>query len=134
MSWRQWLFAKLNGTLSLTAIVPADRVMAAGALTGSPPVRPFVLYRMGGDTTRMQDADVPLLADNVVQVWVYDDPGSYARIEQYLDEMRKRLPGQVIGVPNAHACVWGGTSGELADDEFKCAVKFANLKLVGGLQ
>lgn len=133
-TWRQWLFAELTGTMALTAIVPAGRVMAAGALTGSPPDRPFVLYRIGSNLPRMMAADVPLVTDQEAQVWVYDEPGSFLKIEHYLEELRRELAGQVSAVEQAHVCVWQGTSGELADDELKCSVKYATLKLVGGVQ
>jgi hypothetical protein len=133
-TWRQWIYAQLTGTPELTAIVPADRVKAAGSLTGSPPSHPFVLYRIGGQVPRINAADRPFIADQDAQVWVYDEPGSYNRIESYLDWLRRELPGQVVAVEGAHACVWQGTSGELADDEFKSAVKFATFKFVGGLQ
>jgi hypothetical protein len=129
MNWRLWLYGKLIGTPSLTAIVPTQSVFAAGSITAPPMSRPFVIYRIQGDRPRLDDNARPLATSRSAEIWAYDDPGSYDRIESYLKEVRA-LAGQVID-PLGIACEWQGESGELADDELKCITKFASLQLTG---
>lgn len=116
MSVRQKVYNTLNVSALLT--VAPGGVKAAGSLTGPAPVRPFVIYRVQDETPGLRgDDDVPAKTTNV-QIWVYDDPGTFTRIEAAL-EIVEELMRSASGL----RCTWQGRSGELPDDEQKAITK-----------
>jgi len=131
MNWRQWIFSKLTTEASLIAVVPAVSVHAGGSITSAPLNKPFVIYRLQEEVPRLNDEDRPLATSRSGEVWVYDDPGSYDRIDDYLKLVRDKIAGQVIGVEGGIACGWQGESPELSDDEFKCITRFGSFQLTG---
>lgn len=125
MNWRTWVYPKLVNVL------PAAQVFAGGALAEVPAVRPFIVYRLNNKTAAMRDNDRAIATFDVLDVWVYDNPGSYDRIETTLEAVKVQLVGQVASV-GAIACSWQGDSGELADDALKAITKNSTYRLVGG--
>lgn len=53
-----------------------------------------------------------------VEIWVYDEPGSFTRIEAILDVTMALVP-TIVGLKS----IFRGVSGELPDDEMKAFTK-----------
>lgn len=126
MNWRKWIYDKLT-TLSS---VPASSILAGGSLTGSPTDRPFIVYRIGSEIPRLRDGFTAVTSSRTAEVWVYDDSGSYDRIDTILDEVKALLPGPVASL-GATACEWISNGGEIADDEIKALCKVGSYQLIG---
>jgi hypothetical protein len=90
-----------------------------------------MIYRLQSKQPILRDDERAVTTFDGLEVWVYDEPGSYDRIEELLEEIRVELEGQ-ISVPGAIACSWQGDSVELSDDQMKAIVKNSTYRLVGG--
>lgn len=73
---------------------------------------------------------MPLRSSQFAEVWVYDEPGSYDRIDTIIDLLHGELVGPVPE-PGKVSCEWAGDSGELADDQMKAIVRNATFQLIG---
>lgn len=126
MNWRQYLKGKMDGI----AVANGFAVHAAGSLTGSPKVRPFIVINVGQDVPELNDGDAPAWSKRSASIWVHDDPGSYDRIDDIIVAIRTALVGQVAQ-PGAIAITWDGDSDQLADDMMGTIVRNTNYQLVG---
>lgn len=127
MNWRAWIFPKLQAA-SLS--VPASSVFAGGSLTGAPASRPFIIYRLQGTDPLLRDDMDAVSSSTFAEVWVYDEPGSYDRIDAILTDVVASLSGAVAS-PGAVACQWQGNSPELSDDDLKAITRNATFRLIG---
>ena len=77
-----------------------------------------------------------------MEIWVYDELGSYVRVDSILRAIRSafvdmavlartRTDGSVVRLIQAD---WLGTSADLNDDVFRCATRNATWRLVGSGQ
>jgi hypothetical protein len=125
MTWRGYVWEKLRADAGLTAIVPVDSVFASGSMEEVPADKPFIVLRFDPATPAIKPA---MIQD--FSVWVHDDPGSYARIDQVLGIIRTMLPGPV---PDDGGILieWQGDSPELADDIRETIVRNASFRLAG---
>lgn len=136
-AWRLWTFRKLKEIVTVLPpplTVPQTRVMAGGALDGPPASRPYVIYRFLDEGVQIKDDSRPVAKDQIVQVWVYDDPGSYDRIDSIMDALESGMPGPVVQHADYTGCIavnWNGRGPELFDDEMKAITRFALLSLIG---
>jgi hypothetical protein len=130
-AWREWLYGKLTGTPALTALVPTSAVLSAGAMPGGvPSARPFIVFRFVDDVPQLRDGQEVVARNQLAQVWIYDNPGSYDRIDEILAVVEDALVGPVA-IPSAVACESGGYSGELQDDDYKALTRYGLFTLVG---
>lgn len=116
MSVRQKTHTALN-VPTLTNLLPGG-LHAGGSLTGPPSARPWAVYRVQNINPALRGDDNTQAKDTVLEVWVYDDPGTFTRIEAALDVV------EVLIVGSAELrCRYIGTSNELPDDELKAIFK-----------
>lgn len=118
MSVRQHVYNTIND-ITVTALAIGG-IHAGGSLEGSEYPRPYVVYRVqtASPDLRGDDADVAIATS--VEVWAYDDPGSYKNIENILDAIKARF-----AAGTALRSRWTGDSTELGDDEQKAILKYA---------
>lgn len=95
-----------------------------------PEQRPFMVLSWGEENVAFRGGS----SENLT-VWVYDEPGSYDRIDEALDEV-KRLFEEAVDVEDGlggrlATADWRGRSVDLYDDIFKCATRNALLTVVG---
>lgn len=124
MSWRTWTYQKL------VDVMGADAVFAGGSITVVPEIRPMVVYRLQNVDPLLRDNEQPVTTGTNLEVWVYDEPGSYDLIDVKIKAIREALVGQVA-LPGKTVCRWLGDSGELADDEWKAIVRNSAYQLIG---
>ena len=105
-------------------------VRAGGSITEPPEGFPFIVYRLQDKTARLKDDMLPVRTQQFCEVWVYDEPGSYDRIDTIIQLLRDELCG-VVAQPGKVACEWSGDSGELADDAWKAIVRNTTFQLIG---
>lgn len=129
MNWRLDTFTKLQ-TVMVANGHPASSVFAGGALSGAPAERPFIIYRLQEVTPELRDADDVIASSQNAEVWVYDEPGSYDRIDAILTDVVSALSG-VVAEPGAVCATWQGNSPELSDDEMKAITRNASFRLIG---
>lgn len=130
MSWRNWIYGKLT-TAPIDALVAPASVFAGGSITVAPETKPFVIYRIGANAPRLRDGGSPVATARFAEVWVYDDPGAYDRIDSILGTIRGQLVGPVPE-PDKTCCEWIGDSGELADDALGAITRNSVFQLIGG--
>lgn len=129
MSWRNWMFGRLTASPIATQ-VPNGSVFSGGSITTPPEDFPFIVYRLQDKVARIKDDSVPQAVSQFAEVWVYDEPGSYDRIDTIIQLVRSELVGPVAS-PGKTCCEWSGDSGELADDEWKAITRNATFQLIG---
>ena len=130
MNWRQWIYERLIINPALTAIVPSQSMVAGGALTGSPAVRPFLIIRVNEEASELNDDERPVVTRREAVIWVYDEPGSYKKIDAALVVIRGILTGPV-NASTGISCRWQGDSVELADDDLKAITRNASFSMYG---
>jgi hypothetical protein len=129
MNWRPWVYGQLQATMT-TLTLPPTSVFAGGALTEVPSVYPYMIYRVQGEQPRIKDDGQSVRSQQPLEVWVYDQTGSYDRIDAMLRAVRLLLTGPVSEV-GAIACEWLSDGPELFDDELKALVKVGSYNLIG---
>lgn len=128
MNWRAWLYEVLTTDATVAALVPPQRVHAAGSLEAREEVKPFIVIRLGFNASELNDGDEPHVTAQDAAIWVHDEPGSYKLIDAILWAVRNALVGQV---PSAIACTWQGDSGELSDPDQGTIVRNSTYRLFG---
>lgn len=120
----QWL----TNNPELTAIIPADRWIQSGALD-RPPVRPFAVVGFTSVPRSTIGSARPRLT-----IWVHDDRGSYARIDEVIAYLQKNLP-EAPPLEDATSRIvdirWEATSPDLTDDAYSTNVRNAEFSLTG---
>lgn len=120
MTVRQKVYDGLIGSAPLTALlaVGANGVVAGGSVDGRIENRPFVVYRIQEKFSALRGDDADEVLHTNVEIWVYDEPGTYTRIEAALEVIMALVPN-IVGLK----AVFRGVSGELPDDEMKAITK-----------
>jgi hypothetical protein len=129
--WRKWVWERLVASASLKALVPEERIFGAGSVVGDPSVKPFLVVTFGPKTDSLNDGGASVAHAQLMLIWAYDDPGSYAAIDNIQGLVRDALVGQVEE-PSAICCEWQGESGDLADDTYSAIARNSSFRLVGG--
>lgn len=120
MTVRQKVFDGLTGTPALLSLLAegAAGVRAGGSVTGRIPLRPFIIYRIQEMFSALKGDDADLVTHTNVEIWVYDEPGSFTRIEDTLAVIMGLMPN-IAGLK----AQFRGVSGELPDDDQKAITK-----------
>lgn len=134
---RQLLHSSLLANAELTAIV-GQRVyqsssLGVGDVPPDPP-KPYILYtELPSDPYRAVQETSRAKA-RYFQVYVYDDRGSFVRIERILAFIRETLLSLIGAVsPSGVRCTdvqWQGESGDISDVELDANSKFGNVRFV----
>lgn len=124
IDWRQWAYDKL---VACAAPIP---VHAGGSINGPLPALPALVYRLQSKEPRLRDGEDVVASVQTLEVWAYDEPGSYDRIDNLLANARQWLT-QDIAEEGAVACSWTGDSPELSDDAMKAIVRNSTFRLIG---
>lgn len=127
MDWRKWTRDALGSRVTLTNIAPATSHYGAGSLDAAPEARPWLIIKMTDDNPV---PGIKLARFQGAEIWVYDNPGSYSRIDSLLEEIRLALLAS-RPVTDGMVAIWQGNSPELADDQFGAITRFASFRLVG---
>jgi len=134
MNWRKWLYETITETPEIVAVVPPASVFAAGSLDGPIVSRPYIVIRLVENIPQLNDGGVVVAYHDVGQIWVYDEPGSYDRIDAILTVVEDHLSGPVARGDDTEGLVcvnWNGRSPEFPDDEMKAITRFGQVTLVG---
>jgi hypothetical protein len=133
---RALLHSTLAGHAALTDIV-GDRIYHSSALGvgGVPaqPKQPYVVYHELSNGTYPEVRETSRAGSHIFQITVYDERGSFIRIDQALQAVRETvsgLPGTVS--PSGARCLdaeWQGTSEDISDEEYDSNVKYATLRM-----
>jgi hypothetical protein len=98
------------------------------------PQKPYVLYTELPSDPFVAVRETSRAKARFFQVYVYDDRGSFLRIERILALIRETLVSLVGAVsPSGVRCtdvLWQGESGEITDEEYDANSKFGNVRFV----
>lgn len=128
---------KANEIIAATA---GDRVWTQGSLgTGDVPAypdKPFLLVNVGQAITFPGFYEVTRPERVPVQIYAYQERGSYATINRLLVAVREtvlRLTGKSSpsGLYRCTGVTWGGLSTETEDATYDANMRFATVDLVG---
>lgn len=108
--------------------------LGVAGVPASPP-KPFILVQQGV-TAPFQAVSEQSDAENVpFQVYVYDEQGSYVRIDALIRRFEpaiKHLAGSVsLTGARCLGVTWGGVSQDFIDPTFDAAARFASFTLTG---
>lgn len=130
MNWRVWAFNKLKAYLGLTALVPIGSMYGAGALTGTPGNKPFIVVSIGLEAAELRDDAKPVSSSQYLTVYAHDEPGDYLRIDSVLIQVRQALEG-VVPDSMGMCAIWQGQSQDLGDDLLGTIMRSAEFRLIG---
>lgn len=122
MDVRSWFYSLVTGDAELTALV-GTRVYPVNSLETTPQV-PFLVYRLSVETPR-----IALARNAPLQVWVHDDAGDYARIDNILNRVKEVLTSQ-SHTDNFLEARWLDNSEDLYDDGTKTITRYARFTIV----
>lgn len=119
----------------------AGRAWQSGALghEGVPakPDWPFSLFREINVSPYPEVQETSRCSRHDYLVYIYDDRGSYKRIDDLLRRARDTLKGKVqTAAPSGIICMgveWFGTSGDLVDKELNSNTKYATIRITANL-
>ena len=120
MSVRTKVYDGLTTYAPLTALLAegANGVKAGGSIIGRIDLRPFLIYRCQEVRPVLRGDDFVHVDHTNVEVWAYDEPGSFTRIEDILRVIVAHVP-TIVGLKAEYR----GMSGELPDDDQKAITK-----------
>lgn len=125
---RRLLHQAIIAQSALTAFIPAGRWYQQGAVDAQPAV-PFAVIGFVGTAPTPSRSGQP-----VVQIWVHDKKGSYAKIDRILEILRSDLEalGEIYdGSSRIVDIRWNGDSGDLVDDGFDTNTKYGSFTITG---
>jgi hypothetical protein len=142
MGIREFLVTKIVEDPTLMSLgYNRDSVFGSHSID-TPQVRPLIVLRWQASNPGFITVQGGSALSNwpinqkIVQVWVHDNPGDYARIDESLNRLRAILTsveGVNVGSPNEwiHAIVWEGDSDDLSDDMLRTITRNAQFRLTG---
>lgn len=120
MTVREKIYGAMAGHAPLLALLAEGEgsIRQGGSLVGRIDARPFIVYRIQERFPTLRGDDAVEVLHTNVEIWVYDEPGSFTRIEAILDVTMALVP-TIVGLKS----IFRGVSGELPDDEMKAFTK-----------
>uniref|UniRef100_A0AAU6R763 Tail terminator n=1 Tax=Micrococcus phage Kurnik TaxID=3092208 RepID=A0AAU6R763_9CAUD len=113
----------------LTSLGMTPQTLLGSSPLSSPEVRPFAVAKYGDE-----QAFIGSLAQQELQLWVYDEPGSYVNINKILVRARELLTvevvDRVVDGQRFSTAKWLGNSPDLYDDIYKCITRYATFTIV----
>ena len=101
-----------------------------GSVIDDQPDFPFIVHRYRAGIPSPSGRSVPGL-----EVWFYDEPGSYLRIDKALRDFRNYLVAvahRVAGSEHIAQIDWTGDSPDLPAEEYGGITRSASFNLIGG--
>lgn len=122
----QSLLADVHPDLTSAQVITAQ-VLQGSAVTDQPPF-PFVVHKYSVTTPTPSRR-----GRNGLEVWVYDAPGSYLRIDAILQAIKIRFAGYPHAGPGGYIAVvdWASDSADLPAEEFHGITRMSAFNLVG---
>lgn len=132
-NWLAWMYEQLASDGVVLAKVAQANIHPSGSIEGSPETKPFIVFKYGNDTPALE-GDMEAAAERgLAEVWFHDTPGSYKRINELLDHIKKAWPGPVASATGGIACRWLGNSPELSDDGYGTITRYASFEMTGAV-
>lgn len=137
---KQLVMSQLKAEPAIAEVV-SDRIYGQSALgegdVPAYPEKPFMIVTFGVDNAfpaYMQNESRPMTS--AVQVYAYQEKGSYSTINDLLKQVRETLlslPGQESpsGLYRCTNLSWGGISAEGRDEDYNANMRYLSAELVG---
>lgn len=124
------VYQLLVNDLALNALGLTSTTVLESLNHSSPEYRPFAVLNWGAS-----DPAAGGLSARFLDVWVYDEPGSYAAVvNPALARIRQILCVEkfdyTYGGQHFATATWRGDSPNLYDDIFKCVTRYASFSVV----
>lgn len=136
MTLRQYVYQLITGDDVLNGLgITTDSTFSTHTVD-TPQVRPLCILRWQATSPGIQSGDNSPINQQVLQVWVHDELGSYVRIDRALRRVRTLLTSLVgVNVGEAtewlSAVKWEGDSDDLSDDTMRTTTKNAQFRFTG---
>lgn len=124
---RQFVYSRLQDPAILAFV--GDRTFLQGSLLSAQIAKPFVVYTMGNNTDEgMSDPDTFMPSRQFFQVYVHDELGDYARLDDLIQVVKEVFlgPPYAIGVCGVQ---YLETSRDLTDDALKTSMRYVRFQL-----
>jgi hypothetical protein len=135
---KKLVYDMLTVDAGFTAIIPAARFVERGTLVGTDPLsRPFATYSVTSIVRNPHGG-----GSSFLEVFVYDDRGSYeqitsalraarAALSNFAERKRTRSDGSVVRLVEAY---WQGEGPELFDELLEAGLRSSSWQLIGSGQ
>lgn len=124
MNWREWIYSRLVNDQDLTRIVPIPSIYGAGSIGDRPEGKPFIVIRMSPTQVNR------FSSVHNVTLWVHDEAGDYALIDQVIDLCKAALNRVLPKQPGGIVVEWTGDSTDLADDGYGTITRNSSYRLI----
>jgi hypothetical protein len=107
---------------------PAGKIKQ-GSVVDDQPEFPFIVHRL-----RITDPSSSGRGRMGLEVWVYDYPGSYQRIDDTLKAIRQKFVGvcdRRVGDEHVSQIEWTGDSPDLPAEEYRGITRSSSFNLIG---
>jgi hypothetical protein len=142
MSLREFLVARIVNDPTLTDLGFIEDAIFGTHSIDTPQIRPLIVLRWQASNPGFTDAQGGSalshwpINQQLLQVWVHDNPGDYTRIDQSLNRLRALLTSveaMNVGGPTEwlHTIVWEGDSDDLSDDMLRTITRHSQYRLTG---
>lgn len=95
------------------------------------PKRPYIVWKELATNDYPEVSETSDVENRVFQIFVYDHKGDFARINSYLNRIKRRVKGMAPFEADGHRCSgssWGGKSGNIADDGYDSGVRYGTAR------
>jgi hypothetical protein len=126
---RQFIIDALKDSLAITGVV-GTRIYQGESLVSSELTRPFLIYRVGNETTEAVSEDLPTPHRVYFQVYIHDGPSDYTRIDSLCNEVRKALVGGPFPDYKILRVDYMETSRDLNDDTMRTIFRYIRFQAI----
>ena len=126
---RQFIIDSLKASTGVTDLV-GNRIYQGEALTASELTRPFLIYRVGNETTESISEDAQTPHRVYFQVYVHDNPADYTKIDTLCQEVRQALVGGPYPDYKILRVAYMETSRDLDDDTMRTIFRYLRFQAI----
>lgn len=126
---RQFIYDTLRNDLDVQAFCD-DRIYQGESLDHSELVRPFIVYRVGNETSELFSEDAQTPHRVFFQVYLHDTPADYMRIDEGVKAVIKALKGARDPAYKILRVNYLETSRDLDDSELRTILRYVRFQAV----
>lgn len=133
-NWNKWLFEKLSQDTVILAEMAVKDILPGGSAEGRKDDIPFIIFKVGADVPELEGDMRAHASSTFSEIWIHDNPGSYARINRLLSHLKEAIEGPTDSASGGVACTWQGNSPELSDEGYGTIARYISFRMIGATQ
>ncbi len=126
---RQLVYDRLRLDSAVAALV-GDRIKQGESMDVNELTRPFIVYRIGNDTSENFSEDDQQPGRTYFQVYIHDSPADYMRIDDLVTKVIRALRGGPYPEYNVLRIEYLETSRDLGDETMRTILRYVRFQAV----